>query len=341
MKILVSRLDHLGDLLLTTPLFRALKRAGHEVDVLARRNNLPVVVNNPHVAGHFAVEDISPEFPRGWGSLAAWMRRQSYDAILLPMAKDKELLWASACSGAGRRVAMWGGIWGRLTFHQCLRTGLLRVPRHASDVAMDCARALGVTPDGLAPDYFLTAEAEQWGQRVITGKFGSLKVVGIHPGCQGNTCNLPPVEYGRLAEHVLRRKDTAVVVTGVAADRGLLESWPAGVLSSNRCWNSMGELTVEQLAAVLKCMATFVVVGTGPLHLASCLRLTTVSPFCAYPQLSPVGWGNLGGKGVAVAPPLEYCLRHRRQTRKHCDFNGHVTAEKLFERVAMVLDGRS
>ena len=42
MRVLIVRLDHLGDVLLTTPLVRAALRGGHEVHVLVRENSASV-----------------------------------------------------------------------------------------------------------------------------------------------------------------------------------------------------------------------------------------------------------------------------------------------------------
>jgi len=70
MRVLIIRIDHLGDLLLTTPLMRSLAKAGHTVEVLTRRANLPVIQHNHHVAARWALEELAPEF-RGTGASSA------------------------------------------------------------------------------------------------------------------------------------------------------------------------------------------------------------------------------------------------------------------------------
>src|SRR5467141_1488765 len=136
MKALVVRLDHLGDLLLTTPLIRALALANHFVDVLARGAFTPIFENSPFIKEWFSIESIAPRFPEQWWPLARWMRNRRYDVIVLAYAKEKRLCFASAFSGARRRIAMWSGIWGRLTFHQCLRSEILTRPRPFSEILL-------------------------------------------------------------------------------------------------------------------------------------------------------------------------------------------------------------
>ena len=336
-KILVVRTDHLGDLVLTTPLLRALAAGGHAVDVMACGAFLPVLSGNPHVVRSVAIEEVCPAFPKGWRALARWLRLQNYETLVLPHARPRELLWAALASGVGRRIAMWSGIWGRLTGCRCLRSNLRGRPRHISDVYLDCARALSVEPAGLAPEIFPSEEARRWAAEALKRRFGDRPVVGIHPGCKGNTCNLPAAEYGRLAELVLRRPDLAVVVTGTPDERDLLTAWPAAVRESDRLWDAMGEVSLERLPALLERMAVFVCVGTGPLHVASAMRVRTVSPFCAWPPLSAAVWGSLGGPAATVHAPGEHCRQHRAHFTGHCDFAGTVTAEMLMREISTFL----
>jgi ADP-heptose:LPS heptosyltransferase len=228
-KICLIRLDHLGDLILTTPLIRALAKAGHAVDVIA--DTRPALEHNPFVREVFAIEEIAPGFPRDWMALGRWLRRRSYDAIILPNGASRNLLFASALSGARRRIAMWGGMWGRLTGHTCLRSRLIESPRHMSDIWLDCARVLGVEPDGLVPDLFVTETESARMRDSLEARFGNRKIVVIHPGCGGNTCNLPDAEYAGLASLLASRGDCGIVITGSAKERAAYEKWPAPALA--------------------------------------------------------------------------------------------------------------
>src|SRR5271170_365182 len=105
MRVLIVRLDHLGDVLLTTPLIRAAVKAGGEVHVLVRENCATLFAANTAVTTH-TIEQVAPDFPRRWWRLGAWMRGQKFDLILLPHGKPPQLLLASALSGAPRRIAM-------------------------------------------------------------------------------------------------------------------------------------------------------------------------------------------------------------------------------------------
>lgn len=337
MRILIVRIDHLGDLILTTPLMRALAKAGHTVDVLTRQALLPVLLHNPHVNALWALEAVAPEFPQRWRRLGLWMRTQGYDTLLIPHGRPKEMLFASLLSGAALRITSWAGLWGRLTGHRCLRSNFRHQTDHVSRVILRCGEALGVAPDGLIPDLVVSPEAREWAQEECGRRFPGLRMVGIHPGCAGNTCNLPAAEYGRLAGMLIRHRDVALVATGSEAEKRLLNQWPGEVTTSPRFWNTMGEVDLLRLAALIERMSVLVVVGTGPLHMASAVRVPTVSPFCRFTPISARVWGNLGGSGVAVEPPPGYCEAVRRRDHDHCDFRGKVRAADLYREACRIL----
>jgi ADP-heptose:LPS heptosyltransferase len=332
-KILVIRMDHLGDVMLTTPLVRALALAGDEVQVVVPRAFVPVFDNSPHVIAALAMDGICPDFPRDWRRLADWILAQGFDAVLLPYAVQKHLLWASFFSGAKIRVAMWAGLWGRLTGHRCLPSRIKEEPRYFAEIVLDCARALGVAPQGTAPEFFLT-EGERGGAKVcLAQRFGERRVIGIHPGCAGNACNLPSLAYAQVAEALLQETDCAIVVTGSAKERELLRSWPPEVVSSPRVWIAMGEMGLRELAANIGQFAVYVCPSTGPLHIASALSIPTVSPFCSLRTLAPVVWGNQRANAVALMPAEESCRLRRQQNPGHCDFCGQVSVASIIQAV--------
>jgi ADP-heptose:LPS heptosyltransferase len=345
-KILLIRLDHLGDILLTTPLVRALARAGHAVDFLVPRAFQPVLEGNPHLHESFALEEIAPEFPARWRPLRDWMRARAYETVLLPNPRPRVLLRCSLGSGAARRLAMQAGIWGRLTLHRCLRVrDSMERGRHFSDLQLDFARALEVEPDGLKPDYFCREDEIETARRRRADRFpgrGEASVVGLHPGCAENTCVLPAKIYGELATLILARTDWRIVLTGIAGERSLLASWPREVIESPRVDNTLGALSLRELAATLSLLNAYVVPSTGPLHLASALGVPTVSPFCRLPPIGAANWGNVGGPATCVEPAAAACERWRAAHPgvPHCDFRAEITAEQLWQALAAAMAAR-
>lgn len=340
MRVLVVRLDHLGDVLLTTPLVRAAVKGGNDVHVLVREGCATLFAENKAVTTH-VLERVAPDFPRRWWKVGAWMRRGKFDTILLPHAKPPQLLLASAFSGAPRRIAMWSGILGRLTFHQCLRSGIRAGERHFSEMPLECARAARFSTDGLRPDFPLT-EAETDQARIeIQSRFPGLEIVGIHPGCAGNTCNLPSAVFGQAAALLLDHPGVAVIGTGIASERKLFDAWPESVLGHPRFYNACGEWGLRQLAAHVANYTTMIVPSTGPLHIAAAYAIPTVTAFCRYPPVSATVWGNLTPGTIVVSPPAEFCKRQRSAPgAPNCDFQGQLKAGELCRAALKIISER-
>ena len=330
MRTLVVRLDHLGDLLLTTPLVRALALAGHEVDVLARHTFAPVFAHSPHVRECIAIETIAPDFPCAWWKLSRWLRSRKYDLIILAHASEKRLCLASTLSGTARRIAMWGGLWGRLTLHTCLRSEILTDPRPFSQILLRCAEAVGVPGQGLKPDLFLSETERAAAHALVPSSLVGRSLIGIHPGAAGNACNLPSKIYADLAAQILQETDFGVVLTGTASEMPLLSDWPIEILNSERVWNALGKLNLRQLAGVVTELKVYVCSSTGPLHVAGAVGTKTVSPFCPTAPLCARIWGNFGSPACVIEPAT--CPRQDGDS-SCCDFRGQISAARLFAAV--------
>jgi len=330
-RVIIIRSDHLGDLVLTTPLVRALAKAGHIVDFIAPKATASILDHNPYLNSIWKLESISPHFPKNWLALSKQLRANRYDVIILPHARPWQLLLAARASGIPRRLAMWSGWQGRLLANHCLRSGLPRNSRPFSKIMLDFACELGVDHDGLVPDVFLTLNEITLAEKLIASQLtGCRKIIGIHPGCAGNTCNLPTASYSALATRLLQEPDLGIIITGSSAESHLLEPWPSDLIASERVWNSIGLLTLRELAAVIDCLDLFIVPSTGPLHIASARGVATLSPFCSLSPLSPEIWGNYGASAMVETPPVHTCFN--RNNRSHCDFRGEITSAHLATR---------
>jgi len=333
-KTLVVRLDHLGDVVLTTPLIRALALGGHTVDVLVKQAFEPVLTHSPYIRECFSQEAIAPGFPKAWWKLGAWMREGGYNNILVPYARERRLCFASMISGADTRIAMWGGIWGRLTFHQCLRS---EIPRPFSEILLRCATALEIPGQGLTPDLFLTDTERAELRARIPPAFRGRNLIGLHPGTAGNTCNLPGSVYAEVVQLLLDGTDCAVAVTGTEDEGSLIRDWPARVISSERVWVCLGQLTLRQLACAIAEMDVYICPSTGPLHIASAVGTPTVSPFCPVAPLCASIWGNVGSPARILEPTT--CPRIRGEPCC-CDFQGQITANQIVDQVIDILKSR-
>lgn len=106
MKILVIRRDNIGDLLCTTPLLAALRRAWPEawIGVLANRYNAPILAGNPDIDAFFAYRKAKHR-AAGESRLAVW---RATAALLWRLRRMKLDLALCASPGARRFARLLG-----------------------------------------------------------------------------------------------------------------------------------------------------------------------------------------------------------------------------------------
>jgi hypothetical protein len=207
-----------------------------------------------------------------------------------------------------------------------------------SDIWLDMARAINAAAVGLQPEIFLTEEEKEGALQILRQRFGSRKIVIVHSGCAGNTCNLPIGIYAELADKLLATTDVAIVLTGMTSEKMKYEDVLSPYDGHPRVWNSMGNLSIRQLCAVISQAKSVVSVGTGPMHIASALGISTVSPFCRRVGVCSRVWGNIGAKSLVLEPPASICKRVN--TTKYCDFQGEIQPAQLLNATLEILNNR-
>lgn len=314
----ILRDDHLGDMILTTPLVRALGTAGWRVTVVGKSAWAGVWAHNPH-AEYAALETIAPDYPQSGRALSRWLRNLQPTHVLVPYYRPP-LLWASFLSGLSNRYCQMGRIVGRLTLHHCLRTNILQTQRHMGNVWQDFAEAVGVPRQSPCPEIFLTPEERDHAAHCLAEKLpGTQPVVVIHPFHGGSSCHLKLSNYAAVALKLQRSGRCRVVITGLAVEK---EKWlsVAPDLAGENLWVACGELSLRQLFAVVE-QARLVICGsTGVLHVASALNVPSVSVMCPHPLVSPDLWRNLAEGSVDLRPDRDHCARYREEPVVDCGF---------------------
>jgi ADP-heptose:LPS heptosyltransferase len=212
-----------------------------------------------------------------------------------------------------------------------------------TDVLLDFARHLhiSVTIGDCLPEIFLKDEERLWAKQAISDRFKGQYVVGIHPGGLGNSCNLPASVYGEVANLIFEKTDWGIIVTGNPLERSLIRDWPKNVFQSTRCWLTHGLFTIRQLTAIIAEMKVLLCSSTGPLHIASAVKTSTVSPFCPIPYRGAKVWGNIGGNGKIIEGNRKFCREYKKGYTLMCDFYGQITADQVFAAICSLSNKKS
>ncbi len=327
MKLGILRADHLGDMILTTPLARTMARDGWDVTVVGPAAHSAVWENNP-LATYQAIEDVCPDWPRGKIRLGRWLSCRGFTHLLVPYYSTP-LFVASLFSGIAHRYCQMGRFKGRLTLHHCLRSRILSEPRHMGAVWQDLAEHLGIPAGSPRPDLFLTEREKTEARELLHKRLpGDKPLVIVHPFHKGSTCNLPIETYAEVVKRLGETGTIRICVTGSKEDAARWHSATPG-LEVNCAWISCGELTLRQFFGVVAHASVMVVGSTGTLHVASALNVPTVGIFCPHPTVAPVLWRNLVPSSIELSPARDHCKRYHDKSIVDCGFPGGPSPEQV------------
>jgi heptosyltransferase-2 len=342
-RILVIRTDRIGDVVLATPLIRALRQTFPSAFIAAmvRPHTKDILLKNPHL--NDILLDNSENKHRGRGGFwrqVKTLRRYKFDTALLLLPTER-LAWMLLCAGIRTRISVGLILYEVLTLMKTVSRRKYVPLRHEADSCLDLGRAIGVKDDNLAVEVFLL-DSEREGARDILRSRGISNeardgsfVVGIHPGGGKSAPNWHIERYVELVDLLLQRDNLRIVVTGSQQEKDFSKHFRR--LDSLRIADLIGQVTLRELIALISHYAVLVSASTGPMHIAAALKVPTVSMFCPLTACSPRLWGPQGNVAEIVLPPENYC-EHQCPGDPHiCDFEGGVDPTTIDDRVMEML----
>jgi heptosyltransferase II len=268
LRVLLVRFSSIGDILLTTPLVRALKRRHPDAQLfyVTKRAMAPLVADNPHIEQVVALEPGEP--------IAHFARRLR--ALQPTHGLD---LHGSLRSAALRLLVRcrWSGYAKRKLARTALVTTKLDLYRGRVPVAeryFEAARRLDVRPDGGPPEFAIGAAARERVDRWLAehALSGNAPLAALAPGAAHATKRWPIAHWQALAER-LRAAGYRLVTLGGPEDRGAAAQLAALAESA------AGEFTLQETGACLARAAALVSGDTGVMHMATGVGTPVVALF--------------------------------------------------------------
>jgi ADP-heptose:LPS heptosyltransferase len=256
-KVLVVRFSSIGDIVLTTPVVRCLKRQlGAEVHYLTKEAFRPVLAANPYIDRlHTIRKDVREVLPA--------LRAEGFDFVA-----D---LHRNFRSGQLRRALGARSVaFSKLNLEKWLlvRFKADLLPRvHIVDRYMQVVQDLGVRYDGAGLDYFIPADEEVAPATWIQG--GSYVALAI--GAAHATKCLPVDQLIELCRSLAQ----PVLLLGGAGDRDAGEE--VARQAGDQVVNLCGQLSLNQSASVVRQARVVISPDTGLMHIAAAFRKPILS----------------------------------------------------------------
>lgn len=272
-KLLFIRIDRIGDMILSTPVFKSLKSANPllEITVLASPTNARLIELNPYVE-RVIIFDTRRGLHHAFMVIRK-LRKFGFDLAIDPY---RGYALTSAC------ISFLSGAKWRVGYPFCGREIFFNIEAEEPpadppiiDEVLNTLNPLGVHAKERALQIFISdtekRQAKEW---LTQAGIRTTIIIGVHPGAYYESQRWPAEYYADLIFRLQREKDFDVILFGGPADSSIISRMRARL---------NGEIPIHEsqdlrlfLALIAEC-SLFICNNSGPLHMAAALGVPTIS----------------------------------------------------------------
>jgi ADP-heptose:LPS heptosyltransferase len=270
-RVLILNATALGDLMFSTPAFRALKETypHWQLDLVLKPQFQELAAPNPHISRLWA-------YPgrRGLLRLLRDLRRQAYDLAIILHGNDPEASLIAWASGAPFLI---GSARSPLAFAYSAAVAHPEVYEHAIERRLDYVRRVGADTPQRHLEVLLPQEEIATSRAVLADYFGSCPelLVAFHPTGSGAYKWWPRENYAAVGQYLYNRLNVSFLIISSASEHPVAEALarelPGPALITG------GRYSLGRVAGLLSHCRLLVANDSGPLHLALALRVPTIA----------------------------------------------------------------
>jgi len=313
-RLLITRIDRIGDVVLSTSIPREVKRnyPNSFVAVLVRDYTKDIYKNNPYVDEIIVYNKDENDF--NFWQMVKRLRnfKFNYAFMLFP---DERLNWLLFFSNIKNRIGVGHKLYQFLSFTKYINRRKYIPLRHEADYCLDMIRKIGIEPHSINSEIYLSEDEQRKVNQIKKSLSKNGKtIIGINSTSGNSAPNLQPGEYKKIINKLLEFGSIKVVVTDYNP--------PVEILNINGVdYINEGKPLRE---SILNFAAIDILISssTGPMHIAAALNIKTISLFCPLTACSPKLWGPLGNISEIILPQEGYCSTVCPGDPKKCDFTG-------------------
>lgn len=310
-RILISRLSHIGDCILTLPVLNALRAQFPQAYIgwVVERPSDQLLNNHPAIDELFVLKRGWLRSPSNWAKLRRELKPHRFEIVIDPQSLTKSAVpgWLS---GARRRVGLARPRGRELSCW--LNNELIRPQsRHVVDRSLEMLAPLGIESPRVEFNLPLHTDAARMAADFVRDAHLGEGYAVLNPGAGWKSKLWPAERFGQVAKHLgPRRGLPSVVVWAGDAERQLAEQIVARSGGHALC---APPTSLVELAALLRTARLFVGSDTGPLHLAAAVGTPCVGLY------GPTRPEDCGPYGTGHASVQEFYQSGTSRQRRKAD----------------------
>jgi heptosyltransferase-2 len=319
-RILIARTDRIGDVILSTPVIKALRERYPKayIAMMVSAYAKDVVEGNPYLDKVIVLDKDKQH--KGWfGSFKfiGRLKKNKFDLCLILHPTNRVHL-LTYLSGIPKRVGYDRKSGFLLTdkIKHSKQFGL----KHELDYNLDLLRYLGIEASDKELFIPIKAESEKWLEELFKreGINEADKLLAIHPAASCPSKIWPAERFAEASDKLAEKYGFKILVIAGPKDAAVAKNLVSHMRSATI--NLGAKTSVTQLASLLKRCKLLISNDSGPVHIASAVGTPVISIFARNQAgLSPKRWGPVGknDKILHKAICIE-CLAHKCKKQFAC-----------------------
>lgn len=287
-RVLVVKLRHHGDVLLSSPVFQALKKRYPqlEIDALVYEHTRDMLANHPDVANIFGVDrswkKLGPlQHMRQETALLETLRQRNYDLLIMLTDQYRGAFLARALKTPVSVVSVLGNRPQRFWRNSFTHKYPTPVPRNKIEFHLDALRRLGMVVDAEEfPTRMFASEAQQRKVNELLASEGleNDRFLLVHPGSRWFYKCWEDRKYAAVINHY-QKLGIKVAITGApsAEEQDLIDRLVSHCEQTPVMLN--GKLSLPELAETIRRARCFFGVDSAPMHMAQAVGTALVALF--------------------------------------------------------------
>jgi heptosyltransferase-2 len=320
-RILLIRTDRIGDVVLSTPVIKAVRDAypSAYIAFMVRPYARDIVEGNPHL-DEVIIYDKDGAHRSFFATFlfGLELRKKRFDtAIILHPTNRTHII--AFLAGIPTRIGLDRKM--PLLLTKRIKDKKFLGEKHELDYTLDILRHIGIAAKDRVPYMPIKdASEDSIGKKLAAAGYnGSGPLMAVHPGASCPSKRWPAARFAQLIDRLKERyKFEAVIIAGPGDAKEVAEL-KKGLKSE--VIDLSGKTSVGELAPLFRRCKIFISNDSGPVHIASAVGTPCVVIFGRkQPGLSPKRWGPTGKRDVVLHKDAgcKVCLAHNCENGFKC-----------------------
>lgn len=330
-KILISRTDRIGDVLLSTPVPAILREKYPDafISFLTSRYASAVLRNNPDINEILYAEE---------DKLVMKLKERKFDLALI-LFPEYEVCKKIFMAGIPLRIGPANKWFFPLFINKPVFQHRSRVEKHEADYNIGLLEKLGIVPEKTGTVFAVSENARKFAQgwKLKNNIIENDKFVIIHPCMKGSALNWPLEYYAELADKLICERNVKVLLSNGPGEEDMIRNMVKLMKETPMVLDENLDLLL--LAGLISEADLLFCPSTGILHLAVAVKTRTASIFPPILVQSKKRWGPYGAGHIVFEPEVKCIEKYKCQKNKCLYYNcmGTITVNNVYNKISEFL----